>query len=191
MSNFRNTFALKLALLGAVLSSTMLATAQQTPYKYTVELLTPTSSLTFQARRVEFGVEAASSWSQGGGAVVKKPVPGPFKLIKEWDESSLEILRNITNGKSFTKVVARFYKPNGKGGEVAHTEIILENAFVTNYQQLGSDQHVGTLDNSRFLGSIFETNELVEVHFVYKTIEVKNLLNGTTFKWDVTTGEAG
>lgn len=193
MLQVSNKSLLRLTLLLALLTTTAVAAfAQAAPYKFQVEMTRGAGLVTtFQGRRVEYDVQAESSWTKGGGASVGKPNPGKFRIIKDWDDNSLGFLQDVATGKAIPKIVVTFSKPNKKGLDQPYYQITLEACFITSYRQVGADHDVATLDNKVYLGTVFETNELEEVQVVYKKITLKNLITGDAVSWDVASGVAG
>ncbi|MBE9463281.1 type VI secretion system tube protein Hcp [Dyadobacter subterraneus] len=118
---------------------------------------------------VQFGAEAESSYTKGGGASVGKPSFDVISITKNVDKLSNELLKNIAAGKSIPLIeIATTARPQ-QGSELVVHKIELKNVFVTKI----SDASAGCDD----CGTLAES-----VSFVYKAIRI------TTYSQDAKTG---
>ena len=126
----------------------------------------------------EWGVEAQSSWTKGGGASVGKPQPGAIVWVHNFDTSSHVILGYICTGKSFPKVELQMQKTAPTGPAETYFTMTLEGAFITRVT-CGAAQEGGLWQR---------------VEMVFKTVKMdyKPAKTGPakTFNWDIPAGTA-
>ena len=132
----------------------------------------------------DWEIEAATSWTKGGGASVGKPNPGTMSWEHYFDSSSPVIMGYICTGKAFPKVELQAMKPS-MGGATPETyfTMAMEGAFITRVSTSGTDD-----------GSIIQ-----KVEMVFKTVKIdykpqdKNtgqLGAVSTYNWDIPAGTA-
>jgi type VI secretion system Hcp family effector len=131
----------------------------------------------------EWGAEAESSWTKGGGASVGKANPGRLTFEHYFDTSSTVLLGFICTGKSFAKAEIQMMKTTGKGTPETFFTMTLENLFLTKVSQSGTE----------------DGNVVQKVECVFKTVKIEykpqNNKDGTlgasrTFNWDIPAGTA-
>lgn len=129
----------------------------------------------------DWGVEAETSWTKGGGASVGKPNPGKMNFVHRFDTSSTVILGYSCSGKAFPKVEFQVMKANGKGTPETYFTMTMEGVFITRVSNSGTEE-----------GLVMQ-----KVEMVFKTvkIEYKSQDNKTgmlavtkTYNWDIPAG---
>jgi len=131
---------------------------------------------------VQFGAEAESSFTKGGGASIGKPIFYVIAITKSVDKLSNEFLKNLALGRAIPLIEIATTRRTDQGDRVGH-KIELKNVFITKISDAsaGCDE-CGTLAES--------------VEFVYKAIRIttysidsRGVLteNANPFEFDVAT----
>jgi type VI protein secretion system component Hcp len=129
----------------------------------------------------DWEVEAATSWTKGGGASVGKPRPGELHWYHPFDTSSTVIMGYICTGSAFPKVELQMTKP-GPGAPRSFFTVALEGVYITKVALRGGEG-----------GSVFQDVEMVfkTVRIDYRTQDEKGGIGATsTFNWDIPAGTA-
>ena len=127
-----------------------------------------------EVKTLAFTIDASTSWTKGGGASVGKPNPGSLVIRKSNNKSTAEVLKNITQGKSFPEITFEYYDASPKEGKAIYT-ITITGAFTTEISWLTPD-----CSNCPKLE--------LKIGFAYKTIKVVDAVAGTTLTWDIPAG---
>lgn len=168
----------------ALLLATLVAHAQEVPYKYKVEwegLTGDPGVSTFTTRRFDF--EITSTTSSGGGGGVGKPVVSPVKLVRKWDELSPFMLRAVATGVHFRKVTMTFGRTDNKGNFLPAVQYIFEDVTAIGDHAIGADHAVEALGLDRRLGTVYETNELEEITLDFSQVTIVHLDSGNRFSF--------
>lgn len=118
---------------------------------------------------VQFGAQAESSYTKGGGASVGKASFDVVSITKSVDKLSNELLTSIATGKSIPLIEIVTTRTTQQGAEVVSHKIEIKNVFVTKI----SDASAGCDD----CGTLGES-----VDFIYKAIRI------TTYSQNPKTG---
>ena len=124
-----------------------------------------------EVRAAEFKTDAPTSWSSGGGASVGKPKLGSFIIKKTNGPSTNDLHRHIISGSAYPEVIFEYYDAADK----LYFTITLRDVFLTEFYRL-TPECPGCLKLEHQVG------------FISKRIETADLVNGTTIKYDVSTG---
>ena len=129
----------------------------------------------------DWGVEAESSWTKGGGASAGKPNPGKLGFDHFFDSSSTVILGFVCSGKAFPKVELQMTKTTGRGTPETYFTMTMVNVFITKAFNSGNED-----------GRVVQRVEMVfkSVKIEYKTQDNKTgaLTAPKLFSWDVVAG---
>ena len=130
----------------------------------------------------DWEIEAATSWTKGGGASVGKPVPGAMRWQHDFDASSPAIMGHICTGRAFPKVQIDIVRPTATGAASPYISVTMEGVFIT-----------------RVANSLTETGKVAQsVEIVFKTIRIDYRAQDpkggatppATFNWDIPAGTA-
>ena len=124
-----------------------------------------------EVRALEFQINAATSYTQGGGVSVGKANPGSLMVKRTHNKSTSELFKKIVAGASFADVIFEYYD----AGDKLYYTITLGNVFLTQVYWL-SPECPTCLKLEQQLG------------FVFKTIKTTDAVTGVTLTWDVTLG---
>ena len=131
----------------------------------------------------DWGVEAETSWTKGGGASVGKPNPDRLTIEHRFDTTSTVVLGYICTGKAFPKVQLEMMKTGGKGTPETYFTMTMEGAFITRVSNSGTEE-----------GQIVQKIEMVfkTVKIEYKPQDTKTGALGAakTYSWDIPAGTA-
>ena len=139
--------------------------------KIIMKIPTITDKAGEEVRSLDYGIEAQSSWTKGGGASVGKPNPGMLKIRKTNNRSTSEFLKNIGAGRSFTEISFEYYDQSQKLiysitiGGVYLTEVSYVTPECNNCPKLE-----------------------MQVAMVFKTFEANDVITGVKTKWDIPAG---
>lgn len=118
---------------------------------------------------VQFGAEAESSFTKGGGASIGKASFDVISITKSVDKLSNELLKNIAAGKSIPLIEIVTTSRAQQGSDMVAHKIELKNVFVTKISEASAGcDNCGTLGES--------------VSFVFKAIRI------TTYSQDPKSG---
>lgn len=135
-----------------------------------------------EVRRWEWGIDAETSWTKGGGASVGKPDPGRITWEHAFDTASTVIMGYICTGKAFPKAELQVRKSTDKGAET-YFMMTMEGVFVTRVQNGGTEA-----------GDVTQTVEMVfkTVKIEYKPLDPKTGKLGAlkAYSWDIPAGTA-
>ncbi|HSC52526.1 MAG TPA: type VI secretion system tube protein Hcp [Phnomibacter sp.] len=92
-------------LLGIFMCLTLLSNAQKILMK--IPAVTPTAGEEILA--LEFGIEAETSYLNGAGAAVGKPIPSKLTIKKRVGQSTDDFFKNIVKGTHFNYIVFEYY----------------------------------------------------------------------------------
>jgi len=81
---------------------------------------------------VQFGAEAESSFTKGGGASIGKPIFDVIAITKSVDKLSNELLKNLAIGKAIPLIEIATTRRTDQGDRVGH-KIELKNVFIQGY----------------------------------------------------------
>ena len=133
---------------------------------------------------VQFGAEAESSYTKGGGASVGKPSFDVISITKSVDKLSNELLKNIAMGKSIPLIEIVTTSRSPQGGEQVTHKIELKNVFVTKISDASAGcDDCGTLGES--VNFIYKATRITTYYIDSKTGASTANLN--TFEFDVPT----
>ncbi|MCW3107588.1 MAG: hypothetical protein JWQ09_2094 [Segetibacter sp.] len=124
-----------------------------------------------EVRALEFQINAASSWTAGGGASVGKPNPGNLMIKKTNNNSTSSLFKDIASGKTIPEVIFEYYDASN----ILYYSITLTGAYVTQLYWL-SPECPTCLKLEQQVGFVFKT---------YKTVDVAS---GVTVTWDIPAG---
>jgi type VI secretion system Hcp family effector len=79
----------------------------------------------------DWEVEAATSWTKGGGASVGKPKPGALTWSHLFDLSSIGLLGRIASGTAFASADLDVAKTTGKAVPETYLSLALQGVYVT------------------------------------------------------------
>ena len=130
----------------------------------------------------DWSIEAATSWTTGGGATVGKPNPGTLNWEHHFDTSSIVIMGYICTGKAFPKVELQMVHPEQGVRAGAYFTMHMEGVFITKVVNVASDD-----------GDIVQRVEMVfrRVQIDYRAQgKSGKLATATTFAWDIPAGTA-
>jgi type VI secretion system Hcp family effector len=136
-----------------------------------------------EIRGWDWEIEAESSWTQGGGASVGKPIPGRMTWEHYFDTSSTVIMSYICSGKAFPKVEVQMMKTTGKAVPETYYTMTMEGAFITKVSNSGTE----------------EGNVTQKVEMVFKTVKIEYrpqdnktgaLGAAKTYSWNIPEGTA-
>jgi type VI secretion system secreted protein Hcp len=130
----------------------------------------------------DWEIEAATSWTTGGGASVGKPVPGAMRWQHDFDSASPTIMGYLCTGKAFPKVEIQVVRPTASGAAMTYLTIAMEGAFITKVSNSSTE----------------EGNVTQMVEMVFKTIKIDYAAQDNTgkprpaptFTWDIPAGTA-
>lgn len=122
-------------------------------------------------RTLEFQVNAASSWTKGGGASVGKPNPANLIIKKSNNKSTSDFLKSIGQGKAIPEVIFEYYDVANK----LYYSITLTNVFLTQLNWLTPD-----------CPTCLKLE--LQVGFVFKTYKTVDVASGTKVTWDIPAG---
>ena len=131
----------------------------------------------------DWEVEAETSWTNGGGASVGKPMPGALSWEHYYDTASPAIMGYLCTGQSFPKVELQMRRPTGAATSKSYFTMTMEGAFITKVSNSGTE----------------EGNVIQKVAMVFKTVTIGyqpqdaktgKLGAATTFNWDIPAGTA-
>jgi type VI protein secretion system component Hcp len=125
---------------------------------------------------LDWDVEAASSWTQGGGASVAKPKPGPLQLVLPTGTWSQHFIRLITQGKSLPNVVFDAVASDGR----PLYRITAEGFFVTEYRLANLPATPLPQDH---VSGVFK-----KVKIEYYAVGADGRVTSTVVEWDVALG---
>ncbi len=121
-----------------------------------------------EVRAVDFKIDAATSWSLGGGASVGVPKVHEFLIKKTNNISSNDIYKKILQGSSYPEVVLEYYNVADK----LYFRITLKDVYVSNFYFLSPE-----------CPTCLELEQ--QVAFVPKKIETFDIATGITVGYDV------
>jgi|GEM_PF-5723873 len=174
----------KIAILFALAVVSLAAFAQDVPYKYQVQWeVTGDSTITFQGRKFEMEITNTTSNSNGGGGGAGKAVPGAVTLIRDIDLNTPFFLDAVATGHHYNHVVVSLGKTNHKGQFLPAVQYVFEGVVVTDFHDMAADQAVQTLKFQQSLGTIYETNELEQIGFIYSKLTIRHLDSGNITTW--------
>jgi type VI secretion system secreted protein Hcp len=131
----------------------------------------------------DWGIDADTSWTKGGGASVGKPSPGAMSWTHDFDTASPVLLGYICTGKAFPKVELQMMKAAGGGAPDTWFTMTMEDVFLTSVGQTGTDE-----------GDVVQ-----QVRMVFKTVKIDckprdpktgKLGSAKSFNWDIPAGTA-
>lgn len=125
---------------------------------------------------LDWPVKAATSWTQGGGASVGKPQPGPIDLILPTGTWSQHLIRLITQGKALPTVVFDAVASDGR----PLYRITAEGFFVTGYRLASLPATPLPQDH---VSGVFK-----KVKIEYYAVGTDGRVTSTVVEWDVATG---
>jgi type VI secretion system secreted protein Hcp len=129
----------------------------------------------------DWEIEAATSWTKGGGASVGKPVPGAMRWQHDFDASSPTIMAYICTGKSFPKVQLDILRPTAAGAAAAYVSVLMEGVFITKVSNSLTEE-----------GGVAQGIEMVfkTIKIDYTTQDPKGGRGSSvaTFNWDIPSG---
>jgi type VI protein secretion system component Hcp len=121
-----------------------------------------------EVRAVDFKIDAATSWSLGGGASVGVPKVHEFLVKKTSNISSNDIYKKILQGASFPEVVLEYYNISDR----LYFKITLKDVYISNFYFLSPE-----------CPTCLELEQ--QVAFVPKQIETFDVATGVTIGYDV------
>lgn len=125
---------------------------------------------------LDWNVEAATSWTQGGGAAIGKPKPGPMDLVLPTGTWSQHFMRLITQGKALPSVVFDAFASDGR----PLYRITVEGFFVTEYRLAALPATPLPQDH---VSGVFK-----KVKIEYYAVGADGKLATSLVEWDVATG---
>ena len=121
-----------------------------------------------EVRAVDFKIDAATSWSLGGGPTVGVPKVHEFLVKKTSNVSSNDIYRKILQGASYPEVVLEYYNISDR----LYFKITLREVYISNFYFLSPE-----------CPTCLELEQ--QVAFVPKQIESFDVATGVTVGYDV------
>lgn len=114
-------------ILFLLLITLMISSTQSKGQNILMKIPSVTAAAGEEVRTLEFQINAASSWTKGGGASVGKPNPASLIIKKANNKSTSEFLKSIGQGKSFPEIIFEYYDAANK----LYYSITLTNVFLT------------------------------------------------------------
>lgn len=125
---------------------------------------------------LDWTVKAGTSWTQGGGASVGKPQPGPIDLLLPTGTWSQHFIRLITQGKALPNVVFDSVASDGR----PLYRITAEGFFLTEYRL--ANLPVTALPQDHVSG-VFKKAKIE-----YYAVGADGKVTSTVVEWDVASG---
>ena len=115
----------QLAVLPALL---MLLYSHAAAQKILLKIGSVTAAGGEEVRAVDFKVDAATSWSLGGGPIVGVPKVHEFLIKKTSNVSTTDIFKKILQGTSYPEVVLEYYT----AADRLYFKITLKDVYISN-----------------------------------------------------------
>jgi type VI secretion system secreted protein Hcp len=131
----------------------------------------------------DWGIDADSSWTKGGGASVGKPQPGQMSWVHDFDTASPVLLGTICTGKAFPKVELQMLKAAGSGVADTYFTMTMEEVFITGIVNTGNDEGEVTQQ----VRMVFKT---VKIDYKPRDPRTGKLGAVKSFNWDIPAGTA-
>lgn len=125
---------------------------------------------------LDWEVEAPTSWTQGGGASIAKPKPGPIQLLLPSGAWSQHFIRLITQGKALPNVVFDAVASDGR----PLYRMTAEGFFVTEYRLANLPASPLPQDH---VSGVFK-----KVKIEYYSVGADGRVTSSIVEWDVATG---
>ena len=124
-----------------------------------------------EVRTLDFQINAASSWTKGGGASVGKPNPTNLIIKKPNNKSTSDLFKSIGQGKSIPEIIFEYYDTANK----LYYSITLTNVFLTQLNWLTPE-----------CPTCLKLE--LQVGFVFKTYKTFDVASGMKVTWDIPAG---
>ncbi len=149
----------------------MITSSQSIGQNILMKIPSITAAAGEEVRTLDFQINAASSWTKGGGASVGKPNPATLIIKKPNNKSTSDLFKSIGQGKSIPEIIFEYYDAANK----LYYSITLTNVFLTQLNWLTPE--CPTCLKLELL-----------VGFVFKTYKTSDVASGTKVIWDIPAG---
>lgn len=136
-----------------------------------------------ELRGWDWEIEAETSWTKGGGAMVGKPNPGKLSFEHYFDTSSPVLMGYICTGRAFPKAEIQMLKTTGAGTPQTYFTMSLEGVFITKVSNSAAAD--GTITQKVVV--VFKT---VKIEYKPQDNKSGQLGAARTYNWDIPAGTA-
>ena len=154
-----------------MLITLMITSSQSKAQNILMKIPSVTAAAGEEVRTLDFQINAASSWTKGGGASVGKPNPASLIIKKSNNKSTSDFLKSIGQGKSFPEIIFEYYDTANK----LYYSITLTNVFLTQLNWLTPE-----------CPTCLKLE--LQVGFVFKTYKTFDVASGMKVTWDIPAG---
>jgi type VI secretion system secreted protein Hcp len=121
-----------------------------------------------------FAYELKSPRDAASGHASGKRQHSPIRIVKEWGAATPQIFQALVTNEVLSEVTMEFRKTDSDGQESVYYRIKLKDASVAGIRQFTSDNGIDGASSSKHAGS-GNSQELEEISFTFRTIEVENI----------------
>ena len=158
-------------ILFLLLITLMISSTQSKGQNILMKIPSITAAAGEEVRTLDFQINAASSWTKGGGASVGKPNPTNLIIKKPNNKSTSELFKSIGQGKSIPEIIFEYYDTANK----LYYSITLTNVFLTQLNWLTPE-----------CPTCLKLE--LQVGFVFKTYKTFDVASGMKVAWDIPAG---